>query len=86
MEKRIFLVACRICYRRKNVKSCVLFKNAIGTKRFPVHDMAANNAICRRKLDIGIVGKADFVIDKNRDNTVDKETQKKGYCNNSSLS
>ena len=85
MEKRVFLIASRICNRRKHIKSRVFFKHAIGTEWFPVHDMTANNAVRGRKLDIGIIRKTDFVIDKNRDDTVNKETQEKGYCNNSSL-
>ena len=74
MEKRVFLIASRICNRRKHIKSRILFKNAIRTKRLPVHDMPANNAVRRRKFDIGIIRKTDFVIDKNRDDTVNKET------------
>jgi hypothetical protein len=47
--------------------------------------MAADNTICRRELDIGIIRKIHFVIDKERDKTVYKETKKDDYRKNGRL-
>lgn len=85
MEKRILLVTCRICNRRKNVKSRILFEHAIGAKRLPVHNVAANHAIGGRKFNIGIVRKVDFVIDEKHDKAVNKKSKKDDYCKNSRL-
>lgn len=85
MDKGVFLVTCRICNRRKNVKSRVLFEHAIGTKWFPIHNVAADNAICRRKFNVGIIRKVDFVIDEEHDKSVYKETKKDDYRQDSRL-
>ncbi len=79
MDKRVFLITCRICNRRKHIKSRIFFENAIGTKGFSIHNMSANHAIRRRELDVGIVGKTNFVINKEHDKAVRKETEKDDY-------
>ena len=85
MVKRIFLNVGQIHDRREHVESRIFFEHAIGTKRHAVHNMAANNAIGRRKLDLGIFGKLKVVVNKERDKTVDEKTKKDDYSKNSRL-
>ena len=86
MDKRVLLITSRICYGRKDVKSSILFKYAIGSKRFSIHNVAANNAVRWRKFNIGIIRKTNFIINKERYNAVNKETQKKDNRYNGRLS
>ena len=86
MNKRIFLETGRIGDRRKNVKSCIFIKYTIGAKRFPIHDMATNNTSRRRKLYFRTIGKIDFIIDKESNKAMYKETKKDDYRKHGRLS
>ena len=75
MDKSVLLVTCRIRNGREYVQPRIFIEYAIGTERFAIHDMAADHAVDRRKLDVGIVVEVDIVVRKKHYETVYKKSK-----------